>query len=85
MNIRETEFTEGIYGDGRLEWNKLSGDDVLYYQVYRVKPDHTREYIGATPNNVYYVPQMKRTGKEASTVLEVVPVNRSYRQGKKPV
>lgn len=83
LNIRETEFTEGIYGDGRLEWNKLSGDDVLYYQVYRVKPDHTREYIGATPNNVYYVPQMKRTGKEASTVLEVVPVNRSYRQGEK--
>lgn len=83
LKVRETEFTDGIYGDSRLEWNKTPQDDVLFYQVYRVRPDNTREYIGATPNNVYYVPQMRRIGKETTTVLEVIPVNRFYQPGKK--
>lgn len=82
LQVTEADFRDGVYGDARLKWEAL-GEEALYYQVYRVKPDGARELIGATANNVYYVPEMKRIDKEAATALEVVPINRHYEQGER--
>ena len=51
------------------------------YQIYRLKPDGTREFLGATPNDAYYVSDIKRSGKEMQTTLQIVGVDRDFRQG----
>ncbi|MCU6339678.1 hypothetical protein KW823_24495, partial [Enterobacter quasiroggenkampii] len=52
VRVIENDVRDGIYADARLTWKAL-GDDVQYYQVYRVKPDGSREFMGATGNNYY--------------------------------
>ncbi|WP_068620055.1 endo-beta-N-acetylglucosaminidase [Paenibacillus tuaregi] len=83
LKVIENDFRDGIYGDARLSWTApKKADDVLYYQVYRVKPDGKYELAGMTGNTVYYVPEMRRIDKEKTTKLVVIPVNRHYEQGK---
>ncbi|MCA1292394.1 discoidin domain-containing protein [Paenibacillus sp. alder61] len=83
LKVLENDFRDGIYGDARLAWEApKDGEDVPYYQIYRVKPDGAYELAGMTGNTVYYVPEMKRLDKEAATKLVVIPVNRQYEPGK---
>lgn len=76
----ENEFTGGVTADARLTWTKPAPAAALY-EVYRLKPDGTREFLGATPNDAYYVSQIKRIGKEAQTTLQIVGVDSDFRHG----
>ncbi|NBD22993.1 endo-beta-N-acetylglucosaminidase [Paenibacillus sp. T1] len=76
----ENEFTGGIAADARLTWTKTDPAAALY-EIYRLKPDGTREFLGATPNDAYYVSEIKRNGKEMQTTLQIVGVDRDFRQG----
>ncbi|MCR8642526.1 discoidin domain-containing protein [Paenibacillus sp. N1-5-1-14] len=78
--VEETAFVEGIYTDARLTWDKENGD-IQHYEVYRVLPSGKKQFLGATPNNAYYVQQMKRDSKENKTTIEVIAVNKRYEQG----
>lgn len=71
LAIEDVDFS-GNTADARLSWDPSSGDKVQVYEVYRVKPDGVREFIGATPNTAYYAQPMSRLGGEESTTLEVV-------------
>ncbi|OPA80565.1 endo-beta-N-acetylglucosaminidase [Paenibacillus selenitireducens] len=83
LKVTDNDFRDGIYGDARLSWDAPKNDeDVLYYQVYRVKPDGKYELMGMTGNTVYYVPEMRRLDKELATKLIVIPLNRHYEAGK---
>lgn len=83
LKVLDNDFRNGIYGDVRLAWEApQDSEDVLYYQIYRVKPDGSYELKGMTGNTVYYVPEMKRLNKEHTTKMVVIPVNRRYEQGK---
>jgi endo-beta-N-acetylglucosaminidase D/PKD repeat protein len=76
----QNEFTTDISADARIKWSK-AGSNAAYYEIYLIKQDGSREFQGATPNNAYYVPSIKRIGKEPTSVIEVVPVDQYYRQG----
>ncbi|WP_342435447.1 discoidin domain-containing protein [Paenibacillus sp. FSL L8-0436] len=76
----QSDFRNGIYGDARLQWKPLD-QQVKQYEIYRVLPDGNEVLMGATPNHVFYVPEMRRIDKEAVTVLKVVAVNGRYEQG----
>ncbi|WP_258171242.1 discoidin domain-containing protein [Paenibacillus sp. R14(2021)] len=76
----ENEFTGGIIADARLTWTKTDPAAALY-EIYRLKPDGTREFLGATPNDAYYVSVIKRTGKEMQTTLQIVGLDRDFRHG----
>lgn len=80
LKVTQTDFRNGIYGDARLQWKQLD-QQVKQYEIYRVLPDGSEMFIGATPNHVFYVPEMRRIDKETITVLKVVAVNGRYEQG----
>lgn len=80
LKVTQTDFRNGIYGDARLQWKQLD-QQVKQYEIYRVLPDGSEMFIGATPNHVFYVPEMRRIDKETITVLKVVAVNERYQQG----
>lgn len=60
----------------RLSWT--SGGAAHHYEVYRRNPDNSRTYLGATPNDAYFVPQLDRVGTEAATTIEVEAVSAEY-------
>lgn len=72
------EFSGGVAADARLTWTRTSSEAALF-EIYRVKPDGSREFLGATPNDAYYVPEIDRIGKESESVLEIVGVDSEYR------
>ncbi|MEV4612568.1 discoidin domain-containing protein [Kitasatospora sp. NPDC049258] len=61
----------------RLAWTPPTGA-VHHYEVYRRNPDGTRSFLGATPNDSYFVPQLDRVGSESTTTIEVEAVSAEY-------
>lgn len=73
FNVEDTEFTDGLYANVRLSWQEV--ESARHYEIYRVLSDGSREFIGATPNHVYAINDMRRDGKEDESTLEVVAVS----------
>ncbi|WP_405016077.1 discoidin domain-containing protein [Kitasatospora sp. NBC_00070] len=59
----------------RLSWAASATGAVHHYEVYRRNADGTRTFLGATPNDAYFVPQLDRAGTESATTLDVEAVS----------
>lgn len=68
---------DGSSVTARLKWTH-SPTPVYYYNVFRRNPDTTRTWLGATPNNAYFVPELKRVGNEAYAPVEVEMVGLDF-------
>lgn len=77
--VNEVVFSKGIYADAPLTWEAIDSD-VSHYEIYRKLPNNEKEFVGATPNHVYYLSELKRNGKESSTTLEIVAVNKEFKR-----
>ncbi|MGW4897566.1 endo-beta-N-acetylglucosaminidase [Kitasatospora sp. NPDC004240] len=63
----------------RLAWTgSTGGAPVHHYEVYRRNADGGRTFLGATPNDAYFVPQLDREGNEGATTVEVEAVSAEY-------
>ncbi|MFF2567045.1 discoidin domain-containing protein [Streptomyces sp. NPDC058084] len=62
----------------RMAWTASAAGDVHHYEVYRRNPDGSRTFLGATPNDSYFVPRLDRVGAETSTTLDVEAVSTEY-------
>lgn len=71
--VSDISFDEGLYANVSLKWDVA--DDVKHYEIYRHLESGEKEFVGAIPNNVYYIHQLRRDQKESETTLEVVSVN----------
>ncbi len=80
MLVDQTEFTEGLYADVRLSWEEAEG--ASYYEIYREDANGTQTFIGATPNHVYAINDMRRDGKESISKLNVIAVSDENVRGK---
>ncbi|HWQ92612.1 MAG TPA: LamG-like jellyroll fold domain-containing protein, partial [Clostridia bacterium] len=61
----------------RLKWDH-SPSPVYCYNVYRRNPDNSRTWLGATPNNAYFVAELRRVGAEAFAPIEVETVGLDF-------
>ncbi len=61
----------------RLKWNH-SRSPVYYYNVYSRAPNSSLVWLGATPNNAFYVPAARRLNSQASQPLEVEAVGPDF-------
>ncbi|MGW2253925.1 endo-beta-N-acetylglucosaminidase [Kitasatospora sp. NPDC001660] len=62
----------------RLSWTAAPGGDVHHYELYRRNADGTRTFLGATPNDAYFVGTLDRAGTEDCTVIDVEAVSTTY-------
>jgi hypothetical protein len=62
----------------RLKWTH-SPSPVYYYNVYRRNLNGTSTYLGGTPNDAYFVPEVARVGTESATTIEVEAVSPDFR------
>jgi len=58
----------------RLAWTAANAP-VRHYDLFRRNPDTSRSYLGSTPNDAYFVPQLDRVGSESATTIEVEAVS----------
>lgn len=69
--------TDDNHGTIRLRWTH-SPDPVRRYNVYRLNPDDSRTFLGATPSNAYFVPEIVRVGSEDTTTVMVEAVGPDF-------
>lgn len=81
LKIDSSKIREDYYATARLSWNKVDGE-VDHYEIYRVKENGEREFIGATPNNVYYVQEIERDGREKNYEFVVRAINKYFQSSK---
>ncbi|MGW5424686.1 endo-beta-N-acetylglucosaminidase [Streptomyces sp. NPDC003943] len=62
----------------RLAWTASATGAVHHYEVYRRNPDGSRTFLGATPNDSYFVPRLDRVGTETTTTLDVEAVSTEF-------
>jgi len=63
----------------RVAWTAPAGGaPVHHYELYRRNPDGTRSFLGATPDDAYFVPRLDRAGSESATTVEVEAVSTEY-------
>ncbi len=79
ITLDDQLFHNAQKAEARIYWEDVAGAD--YYEVYRVKPDGSREFIGATYNDSYYISPFKRYGNESSFNFEVVAVDKNFNRG----
>jgi endo-beta-N-acetylglucosaminidase D/PKD repeat protein len=83
LKLDDAKFEEDdMYAGARLSWDKGSETDVNHYEVYRINDDKTKSFLGATPNNMFFVNALKRDAKLDKTTFEVVAINKNYISGK---
>ncbi|MEG1287385.1 MAG: discoidin domain-containing protein [Clostridium sp.] len=83
LKLDEAKFEEDdMYAGARLSWDMGSEVDVNHYEIYRINDDKTKSFLGATPNNTFFVNALKRAEKSDKTTFEVVAVNKNYKSGK---
>ncbi|OQO68526.1 mannosyl-glycoprotein endo-beta-N-acetylglucosamidase [Enterococcus villorum] len=71
---------EGMNAGIRLAWSGNEKENIQRYEIYRVKTDGTRQFIGATPAENYFINGLERQ-KETSSSIEIVPINRFGKKG----
>jgi endo-beta-N-acetylglucosaminidase D/PKD repeat protein len=81
VNWIEQQFEKGIYADLGFSW-KGETENLRHYEIYRVMPDGSKQLVGATPNTAFYLSDLKRSGKETTTTLELVAVNEHNQRSK---
>ncbi|GAA2769840.1 hypothetical protein GCM10019017_08450 [Streptomyces showdoensis] len=73
-----TTDTGGASKSLRLGWTASASGEVHHYEVYRRNADGGRTFLGATPNDSYFVPKLDRAGTETSTTLDVEAVSTEF-------
>ncbi|GAB6168346.1 hypothetical protein JCM1393_08060 [Clostridium carnis] len=73
-------FHNAQKAEARIYWEDVSGVD--FYEIYRVKPDGNKEFVGATYNNSYYISPFNRYKNESEFNFEVVAVDKNFNRGK---
>ncbi|MFI8521269.1 discoidin domain-containing protein [Streptomyces sp. NPDC085481] len=62
----------------RLAWTPSASGSVHHYEVYRRNADGSRTFLGATPNDSYFVPKLDRAGTETTTTLDIEAVSTEF-------
>lgn len=76
VKITNPSFKDGIFADVPVSWKKSDQDQISHYEIFRVLPDGQKKWVGSTPNHQYYLADLKRSGKETKTTLEIRAVGK---------
>ena len=79
ITLDDQLFHNAQKAEARIYWEDVDG--ASFYEIYRVKPDGNREFIGATYNDSYYILPFNRYNNEDSFNFEVVAVDGNFNRG----
>lgn len=79
ITLDDQIFHNAQNAEARIYWEDVDG--ASFYEVYRDKPDGSREFVGATYNDSYYISPFNRYNNEDSFNFEVVAVDANFNRG----
>ena len=60
-----------------VTYDTSTSGNIWYYDLYRVRPDNSMQWLGRTPDDAFYIKNIKRIDDEATTNIAIVAVNTS--------
>ncbi|MGL5244488.1 MAG: endo-beta-N-acetylglucosaminidase, partial [Sarcina sp.] len=83
VKVDDVSFEEdNMYAGVRLSWNEGEKENLSHYEIYKVNEDKSKSFLGATPNNRFFINALARDNKLNSTEFEIVAVNKNREVGK---
>lgn len=83
VTVDDVSFEEeNMYVGVRLSFEPSNTEDLSHYEIYKINEDDTRSFLGATPNNKYFINALERDENSNTTTFEVVAVNKDMSVGK---
>lgn len=79
VTLDEIQYNTANDAEARVYWNKSLGAE--FYEVYKVKADGKKEFLGATPNTAYFISKVQKESDKKDVTLQVVPVNKEGIRG----
>lgn len=76
-NLTLQEYAACDLAEVEVKFNHSTSNDIWYYDVFRVLSGGTKQWLGRTPNNAFYVKNIQRNGSEANATIEIVAVNKA--------
>ena len=73
-NFKTTSTLGDEGGDVRLTWDYTYTDDFDHFDIYTVNQDGSRNLVGQTRGEGFYIPEVKRSGLDKHIDVELVPV-----------
>ncbi len=71
ITLDEVIYPTDTTMEARIYWEKA--DNAFMYMIHRVLPDGTREFVGATPSDAFYLGKYDRLDNEAAATFEITP------------
>ena len=71
VTLDEVIYPTDIDMEARIYWEKA--DNAFMYMIHRVLPDGTREFVGATPSDAFYLGKYSRLENEEAATFEITP------------
>lgn len=73
---------EGTVGGFRLSWKSdANKNNFSTYEIYQLNDDGSKEFLGASNINAFFVNALKRGKNINSTKFEIVPINKAGESG----
>lgn len=75
LKVEDFKVVDNYYGNARLTWNK-GNKDTSHYEIYIENKDGSRELVGSTPTNAFYIKDIERDlSLESETKFIVKPIS----------
>ena len=71
ITLDEVIYPTDTTMEARIYWEKA--DNAFMYMIHRVLPDDTREFVGATPSDAFYLGKYDRLDNETAATFEITP------------
>lgn len=79
ITLDESIYINDTTAEARIYWEKVEGASL--YMIHRVHPDGTREFIGATPSDAFYLGKFVKDGDETNFNFEVTSYSANGTRG----
>lgn len=83
VNVDNVSFEEdNMYAGVKLSFDTSNKENINNYEIYKINSDNTRTFLGATPNNKYFINALPRDEKSNTTTFEIIAINKNMSVGK---
>lgn len=79
VTIDEVIYPTDKTMEARVYWEKA--DNAFMYRIHRVYADGTREFVGATPSDAFYLGSFEKAGSETSCKFEITSYSENGVEG----
>ena len=79
ITLDDVIYPTDVTAEARIYWEK--GENSFIDVIHRVKPDGTKEFVGATPSDAFYISKYKKLEGETEATFEITSISENGVEG----